>query len=129
MRKFTVSRVQSFGHAIRGWSHVLRTQPNAWLQVVIALLVFSLSVWLRLEVRDWAILILATTLVFAAEIFNTALEAVVDLASPDMQPLARVGKDAGAGAVLVTALGAVIVGLLVLGPPLWSRLCLLLRAP
>jgi diacylglycerol kinase len=129
MRKFTVSRLQSFGHAFQGWTHVLRTQRNAWLEVVIALVVFGFSFWLQLEALDWAIIVLTTTMVFAAEIFNTAIEAAVDLASPRMQPLARVGKDAGAGAVLVTAMGAVIVGVLVLGPPLWARLSPLFTEP
>jgi diacylglycerol kinase len=64
-------------------------------------------------------------MVFTAEFINTALEAVVDLASPVQHPLAKVGKDAGAGAVLVAALAAIVVGLLILGPPLWAKLQLL----
>jgi diacylglycerol kinase len=60
---------------------------------------------------------------------NTALEAVVDLASPDLHPLAKVGKDVAAAAVLVGALTAVLVGLLVLGPPLLARLSVLFRPP
>jgi diacylglycerol kinase len=61
-------------------------------------------------------------MVFTAEFINTAIEAVVDLASPVQHPLAKVGKDVGAGAVLIAALAAALVGLLILGPPLWARL-------
>ena len=61
-------------------------------------------------------------LVFVAEAFNTALEAVADLASPEHHPLAKVAKDVGAGGVTLAAIAAVIAGLLILGPPLWTRL-------
>jgi len=68
------------------------------------------------------VLILAIAMVFSAEFINTAIEAVVDLASPVHHPLAKVGKDVGAAAVLIAALAAALVGLLILGPPLWARL-------
>jgi diacylglycerol kinase len=77
---------------------------------------------LHLPARDWAILVLTIALVWSAEFFNTAIEAVVDLASPANHPLARTGKDVGAAAVLIAALAAVIVGLLILGPPLWVKI-------
>ena len=86
---------------------------------------FVLGLWLRLPPRDWAVLILTIAMVFSAEFVNTAIEAVVDLASPDKHPLAKIGKDVGAGAVLVAALAAVLIGLLILGPPLWAKLVLL----
>src|SRR4030095_5345453 len=70
-------------------------------------------------------IILTIAMVFTAEFINTAIEAVVDLASPVHHPLAKVGKDVGAGAVLVAALAGVVVGLLILGPPLWAKLVLL----
>ena len=122
MSRFILSRIQSFRYAFRGFWYVVRTQRNAWIHVVIATIVFVLSFWLRLDGRDWALIILATAIVFTAEFINTAIEAVVDLASPQMHPLAKVGKDVGAGAVLIAALAAVLIGALVLGPPLWARL-------
>ena len=122
MSGFILSRIQSFRYAFRGFWYVVRTQRNAWIHVVIATIVFVLSFWLRLDGRDWALIILATAIVFTAEFINTAIEAVVDLASPQMHPLAKVGKDVGAGAVLIAALAAVLIGALVLGPPLWARL-------
>jgi diacylglycerol kinase len=65
-------------------------------------------------------------MVWTAEFINTALEAVVDLASPRHHPLAKVGKDVGAAAVLIAALTSVLVGLLILGPPLWEKVLQLL---
>ncbi|MEW6284898.1 MAG: diacylglycerol kinase family protein [Chloroflexota bacterium] len=125
-KEFIYSRIRSFGHAFRGWWYVLKTQHNAWIHAVAAVAVFLLALWLGLPPRDWAVLILTVTMVFAAEFVNTAIEAVVDLASPVHHPLAKVGKDVGAAAVLIAALAAVIIGLLILGPPLWVKLIALL---
>jgi len=126
MLNFISSRLRSFIHAFHGWAHVMRTQHNAWIHVVIATMVLILGLWLGLPPRDWAVIILAITMVFAAEFINTAIEAVVDLASPRHHPLAKVGKDVGAAAVLVAALAAVLIGLLILGPPLYAKIMLLL---
>jgi diacylglycerol kinase (ATP) len=79
-----------------------------------------------LDTLEWAVIVLTTAMVFTAEFLNTAIEAVVDLASPEKHPLAKVGKDVGAGAVLIAAIAAVWVGLLILGPHLWTRLASLL---
>ena len=122
LKEFIQSRLHSFRHAFRGWGYVFKTQHNTWIHAVIATLVFLLAFWLGLPARDWAVLILTVTMVFAAEFVNTAIEAVVDLASPMHHPLAKVGKDVGAAAVLIAALAAVLIGLLILGPPLWERL-------
>jgi diacylglycerol kinase len=81
-----------------------------------------MAFWLCLPVRDWAVLLLTIALVWTAEFINSALEAVVDLASPQQHPLAKVGKDVGAAAVLIAALTSIFVGLLILGPPLWEKL-------
>jgi len=115
-------RLLSFVYAFEGWWHVLRTQPNAWIHATISVVVFGLAFWLHLSRIEWAILLLATILVWMAEFANTALEAVVDMTMPDYHPLAKIAKDVAAAAVLVGALGAVIVGLLIMGPPLWQRL-------
>ena len=122
LKSFINSRVHAFGHAFHGWRHVLRTQRNAWIHSVAATLVVLVGLWLQISPRDWAVLVLTITMVFTAEFINTAIEAVVDLASPVHHPLAKVGKDVGAGAVLISALAAVLIGLLILGPPLWARL-------
>jgi len=120
--EFIVSRVHSFEHAYHGWWYVLRTQRNAWIHAVFSTAVLLVALWLHLPLLDWAVLILTIALVWAAEFINTALEAVVDLASPHQHPLAKVGKDVGAAAVLLAALASILVGLLILGPPLWEKL-------
>ncbi len=129
MRPFLRSRWHSFGHAFRGWAYVLRTQRNAWIHVIIATIFLALSAWLQLDRFEWAVIILTMAMVFTAEFLNTAIEAVVDLASPQKHPLAKVGKDVGAGAVLIVAITAVLVGLLILWPRLWARLAPLFGRP
>jgi diacylglycerol kinase len=122
LKTFLISRIAAFGHAFRGWWYVLRTQHNAWIHSMFATAVIIVGLWLGLKPFDWAVIVLTIAMVFTAEFINTAIEAVVDLASPVHHPLAKVGKDVGAGAVLISALAGVIVGLLILGPPLWARL-------
>jgi diacylglycerol kinase len=129
MGHFVASRLRSFGYAFRGWWYVLRSQRNVWLHVVISLIVIGVSTWVRLKPLEWAVIVLTMAIVFAAEFLNTAIEAVVDLASPHKHPLAKVGKDVGAGAVLIAALAAVVVGILILGPPVWARLRPLVGPP
>ncbi len=122
MQQFFLTRLHAFGHALRGWWYVIRTQRNAWIHALVTTLVILLALWLRLPARDWAVLCVTIALVWTAEFLNTSIEAVVDLASPMHHPLAKVGKDVGAAAVLIAALTSIFVGLLILGPPLWSRL-------
>ncbi|MCD9022979.1 diacylglycerol kinase family protein [Cohnella sp. NL03-T5] len=85
-----------------------------------ALVVIVIGAWLRVKAHDWLWLSVAITGVWVSELFNTAIERTVDLASPDIHPLAKAAKDTAAGAVLVAALFAVVVGAIVLGPPLWK---------
>lgn len=122
MKAFFFSRIQSFRYAFHGWRYALRTQRNTWIQSAVAAAVFFLGLWLGLPPRDWAVIILTTAIVFSAEFLNTAIEVVVDLASPNEHPLAKIGKDVGAAAVMVAAFAAVLIGILILGPPLWSKL-------
>jgi diacylglycerol kinase len=120
---FFRTRAQSFRYAFTGWWHVIRTQRNAWIHAVVSVVVVIICLWLRLPSRDWAVVILAIAMVWTAEFINTALEAVVDLASNHQQhTLARVGKDVGAAAVLIAALASVLIGFLVIGPPLWGKI-------
>ena len=118
------SRLSAFRYAFSGWWYVLRTQRNAWIHLVAMIMTVTLGLWLSLGPQDWAILLLAIGLVWTAEFINTGIEAIVDLASPEKHPLAQVGKDVGAAAVLIAALIAVLVGILILGPPLFERVAL-----
>jgi len=123
MISFLQSRAHSFRYAFQGWWFVLRTQKNAWIHAIVSITVILLSLWLQLERRDWAIIIIAIAMVWTSEFINTSLEAIVDLASQQQNNhLARVGKDVGASAVLIAAISAALIGLLILGPPLWLRL-------
>jgi len=118
---FFRSRMASFGYAFEGWWYVLRTQKNAWIHAFFSLAVFFVSFWLGLSRQEWAIILLTITLVWVGEFINTALEAVVDLVSPEHHQLAKVCKDVGAAAVLIAAGTSVMIGVLILGPPLWAR--------
>ena len=122
MKDFIRTRIAAFRYAFDGWLYLLRTQRNAWIHAVISIVVVVLGFWLDLSRGDWVAVVLVIALVWLAEFLNTALEAVVDLASPEHNRLAKAGKDLGAAAVLIAAGAAVIVGLLVLGPPLVIRL-------
>jgi diacylglycerol kinase len=118
---FFSSRIKAFGYAFSGWWYVIRTQRNAWIHMVVSIAVILISFLLHIPASSWALILLAIAMVWIAEFLNTALEAVVDLASNHQQhELARLGKDVGAAAVLIAAFSSVIIGLLILGPPLWA---------
>jgi len=112
----------SVKHAGEGLFYAIRTQRNFRIHLVATALVVLMGVWLRLPGASWAILALMIGLVLVTEMMNTAAEALVDLASPDYHPLAKLVKDVAAGAVLVIALTSVVVGLIILGPPLLAEL-------
>lgn len=111
----------SFGFAWLGIAHAARTQRNFKIHIGITALVVSMGLWLRLSANQWAVIAITTGVVFQAELVNTALEAVVDKVAPEFHPLAKVAKDCAAGAVLVVAVAAVVVGLLILGPLLAAK--------
>jgi undecaprenol kinase/diacylglycerol kinase (ATP) len=122
MRHFLWTRARSFRYAFDGWWYVTRSQPNTWIHAAASLAVVLISLWLKLTVIEWALILIAITMVWTVEFLNTALEAAVDLASPEQHSLAKISKDVGAAAVLIASAGSVLIGLLVLGPPLWQRL-------
>jgi len=95
---------------------MLRTQPNARFHTLAAVLVIATGLYVNLSTIEWCLISLAIALVFAAEAFNTALEYLVDLTSPQPHPLAGKAKDAAAAAVLLTAIGAAVLGVLIFGP-------------
>ncbi len=112
----------SFRCALEGIVHVARVERNFRLHVLAAVAVVAVGLWLRLSLQAWASLTLTIGSVLVAELLNTAAETLVDLVSPEYHPLAKRAKDMMAGAVLVMAITSVVVGLCVLGPPLWTRL-------
>lgn len=82
---------------------------------------------MRIDAHDWALIVIAIAMVWTAEFINTALEAIVDLTSPEQHELAKISKDVGASAVLIAAGSAAIIGLIILGPPLWNQVAILLK--
>ncbi|MGM1020927.1 MAG: diacylglycerol kinase family protein [Bacillota bacterium] len=108
----------TFRYAAEGVMYALRTQVNMRIHVVVALLVIVAGLTLRISRLDWLFVCVAIAIVIAAELFNTAVEAAVDLISPDIHPLAKAAKDTAAGAVLLAAVFAVIIGIFVFYRPL-----------
>jgi diacylglycerol kinase len=90
------------------------------IHLAAALVVIAVAAWLRVDALDWLWLSAAITAVWVSELLNTAIEKTVDLVSPEIHPKAKLAKDTAAGAVLVAASFAVVVGAIVLGPPLWT---------
>lgn len=109
---------RAFGFAIGGVARAWRGQPNLRVEALVALLALAMTAWLA---APWTPIVLAIGLVLALELMNSAVEATVDLVSPDRRDGAAAAKDMAAGAVLLGSLCALAVGLLVLGPPLLDR--------
>ncbi|MEO2035623.1 MAG: diacylglycerol kinase family protein [Planctomycetaceae bacterium] len=116
MSLFLRKRVDSFGNAIRGVSHLVRTEVHAQIHLVCSAVVVACAAAFSISAVEWCLVILAIGLVWAAEAVNTAIEKVVDLASPGKDSIAGQAKDLAAGAVLLAAAAAVAVGLFVFVP-------------
>ncbi len=111
--------IASFGYAFSGLWYALRTQRNARIHVGIAILAILMGILLRISAVEFAIIFVAILIVFTAEMFNTVIELCVDLASPNYHELAKIAKDVSAGAVLLSAILSVIIGLFIFVPHLW----------
>lgn len=119
-RNFDAQKLRrSFGFAWTGIAQTWRNEQNFRIEAVVGVLALALGLFLGVNLIP---IILCCLVVLSLEVLNSALEAAVDLSSPEPHPLAKRAKDAGAGAVLLAALGSVLVGLLILGPPLWAWL-------
>ncbi len=116
------SRLRSFRYAGQGLLHAFRVTHNFYLHAGIAALVLAAAVWLQVSLLQAAVLALCIGLVSAAEVFNTAIEELVDLLHPEQHPRAGRVKDLAAGAVLICATAAAVAGLFILLPPLMLRL-------
>lgn len=113
-----INRLESFRYAFAGIWYTLKTQRNAQIHLGIATTIVILGLMLKLTRTEWAILMLTTGFVWATEMLNTVAEAAMNYATTDFNPQVKIVKDVAAGAVLIAAITAVIVGLLILGPPL-----------
>jgi len=116
-KKFSLSsRIRSFRYAIRGIGLMLKSQHNAWIHAVATVLVVFFGIFFGITRSQWCWLVLAIVAVWTAEALNTALEFLADFASAEFHPLVGKAKDVAAGAVLISAIGSVIIALFVLGP-------------
>ena len=111
--KRRASLKHAFGFAFEGIAYTVRTQHNMRLHLVIAVCVLVLSLLLRLTPIEWAIILICIGLVLMTEMLNTAIEAIIDLVSPEYHPLAKISKDIGAGMVVVFSAIAAIIGCIV----------------
>lgn len=112
---------RSFYFAFAGLAYLFRTQRNARIHLAAGAVICGLAAWVGVSRVEWAVLAFTIALVLIMEGLNTAIELAIDLASPDVHPLAKAAKDLAAGMVLIGAMASVAVGLLILGPPLWGR--------
>ena len=117
-RGFWGGRWYSFRAAVTGALHTVRTQPNAWIELAACVVVVAAGYLLQITAVEWAIVGLVLCLVLALEAVNTAVEAVVDLVTEEYHPLARIAKDAAAGALVFAVLGSLIVAAAIFGPRL-----------
>lgn len=116
------ARIRSFRCALRGVRDTIVSQHNAWIHAVATVAACALGLLLDLSKLEWCAIALAIAGVWAAESFNSALESLCDVASPEFHPRVQKAKDMAAAAVLIAAVGAAVVGVLVFVPPLLRAL-------
>ncbi len=116
-----VARAKSFTHAFRGIGILIKTTHNFWIQIFFGVLTLYFGYIFNISNNEWIIIFLTIGFVFVTETINTAIEIDIDLTSPDYHPYARDTKDVAAGAVLISAVVAVIVGLIIFLP----KICIL----
>ncbi len=115
--KFSIiKRAKSFTHAGRGLWIFFKTTHNAWIQMVLFIAAGVLGIYFKIAPMEWIALVVAAGFVLAAEAINTAIEIDINLTSPEYHPYARDTKDVAAGAVLISAIAALIVGLIIFLP-------------
>jgi Diacylglycerol kinase len=115
-------RIRSFHHAFRGIALMLRSQHNAWIHAALSLVAVTAGILLRLSAAEWCWIVLAMAAVWAAEALNTAFEFLADATTKEFHPIVGQAKDVAAGAVLITAISAALVGAFVFGPRLLTLL-------
>lgn len=105
-----------FNHAWDGLVHAFKFHGNFWIHTFVSVIVVGLGFYFHLVVLKWLFLVLVIIMVYVAELLNTSIEAVVDLVTEEWRENAKIAKDVSSTAVLVAALGAVVVGLLIFLP-------------
>lgn len=114
--------ISSFKYAFQGMFSALKTERNLKIHVTIMILVIIAGIVLKISKIEWIICIILFGLVIGGEMLNSAIETVVDIAMPDINPKAKFAKDAAAGAVLIFAIASAIIGFMIFGPKLIALL-------
>lgn len=110
-----IKRAKSFTYAGRGIWVFIKTTHNAWIHLAILALAIALGIYFHITVIEWMMLVLIGGFVLVSEAFNTAIEIDIDLTSPEYHPYAKDTKDVAAGAVLISAITALIIGVFIFG--------------
>ena len=108
--------INSFKYAIEGFVSSFKTERNMKIHIMAMIIVIALGIFMKLNKIEWCIITIAIVMVISAELFNTAIETVVDMVNPQKNPQAKLVKDIAAAAVLVLAIGAAVIGIIIFGP-------------
>lgn len=108
--------INSFKYAIEGFISSFKTERNMKIHILAMIIVVILGIYLKLNLIEWSFIIMSVVLVVGAELFNTAIETVVDMVSPQKNPKAKLAKDISAAAVLTFAIGSAIIGFIIFVP-------------
>ena len=108
--------INSFKYAIEGFISSFKTERNMKIHVLATIIVIALGIYFKISVTEWCIIAIAIALVISAELFNTAIETLVDMVSPEKNPKAKLAKDISAAAVLATAIGVAVAGGIIFVP-------------
>ena len=108
--------INSFKYALEGFISSFKTERNMKIHILAMVIVVLFGIYLKLDLIEWCIIVISIALVLAAELFNTAIETIVDMVSPEKNPKAKLAKDISAAAVLALAIGAAVIGLIIFIP-------------
>ena len=111
-----INRMRSIQHAMHGIAEMLKSEHNAWIHLFVTTLTIFAAYYFKLKTDEWCFIILAIISVWVAEALNTAFEFLCDVASPEFHPLVKKSKDVAAGAVLLSAIGAITIAVVIFLP-------------
>jgi len=121
MAKFSIKdRIMSFTHAYRGLQVLLKSEHNAWIHLALSIIAVTMGLYLHISNHEWIAIIICIGMVLAAEIFNTAIEHIANFVQPHQDLRIKMIKDLGAAGVFMTAISALIVGLIIFLPKIMA---------
>ena len=120
MQELIKQQIASFGYAFRGLRLLFQTEVHGRFHIFFAIFVIIASLFFKISITEWCLVIGSITIVIGAEAFNSAIESLTDLVSPERHPLAGKTKDMAAGSVLIVAIGAAIIGCIIFLPKVYN---------